>query len=734
MDQIYSANWIKAKRYHKYCETQFRKLFSPAKKVKNATLSVTAHGVFVGCLNGKRIGKDILAPGWTVYDKRLQYFTYDVTDLLLQEENELLIGVGRGWLFHELKDWGGNGLRSDEAALICALTITYADGSDKVILSDDSWQTRRGRVVYNDIYNGETLDLAAAAGSFSPAVTVNYPKQALIPAEGEPVREQERIPGQKLIVTPKGEKVIDFGQEITGYVSFSADVPKREQIVIKHFEVLDKAGNVYTENLRSAKATYTVISGGAPFTVVPQYTFYGFRYIQILGVDKPDPADYTAVVLHSDMKRTGHFSCSYPLLNQFVHNVLWGQKGNFLDVPTDCPQRDERLGWTGDAEVFSRTAAINYDVRSFFDKWLADLEADQLPSGAIPHVCPNPWNRKNFNHASPAWADAAVIIPWELYMAYGDINRLRRQFPLMKKWTDYMINCCREKGVKEGKEFAHPWTDGGFGDWLSLENINSEEGVGTTDRGLIATAYLIYDLGILIRTCELLSENSDYYVHVRDNALQFFRTEYMKNGRMKQDTQTAEVLALVFELSEDPAETGRQLAENVRLHKRITTGFIGSAYLLDALTLSGEDTLAVDLLLREEYPSWLYPVTMGATTIWERWNGIFPDGHFADKGMNSFNHYAYGSVFAWMFRRLAGIRPELPGYGKILFTPAPDERIPQVNASIDTIHGTVSAAYEKTASGWRFTFVVPDGIPAKAIVFGNDYPLHDGENELEITL
>lgn len=733
MDRIFSANWIKSKRYHKYCETQFLKTFSPAGEVIKATLSITAHGVFVGSLNGKRIGEDILAPGWTVYDKRLQYFTYDVTDQILQTENRLLVCVGRGWLFHELKNWGGNGLRSDEAALICALTLTYADGGEDVILTDDTWQTRRGRVVYNDIYNGETLDLAAPESRFSPAVAVNYPKSALIPADVVPTREQEQIPGQKLIITPKGEKVIDFGQEITGYVSFTADVPKGEQIILKHFEVLDREGNVYTENLRSARATYTVIADGNPFTVKPQFTFYGFRYIQVLGIDQPDPADFTAIVVHSEMKRTGHFSCSYPLLNQFVHNVLWGQKGNFLDVPTDCPQRDERLGWTGDAEVFSRTAAINYDVRSFFDKWLADLAADQRQDGAIPHVCPNPWDRKRDNHASPAWADAAVIIPWELYMAYGDMERLRRQFPLMKKWVEYMIACCRNKGVKEGKEFAHPWTDGGFGDWLSLENINSEEGVGTTDRGLIATAYLIYDLKILIETCKLLYENSDYYVHVREDALAFFRSEYMINGRLKQDTQTAEVLALVFELSDDPVETGRQLAENVRRHKRITTGFIGSTYLLDALTLAGEDTLAVDLLLREEYPSWLYPVTMGATTIWERWNGIFPDGHFADKGMNSFNHYAYGSVFAWMFRRLAGIRPECAGYGKILFVPAPDDRIPQVNASIDTIHGTVSASYEKTASGWRFTFVVPEGLPAEAIVFGKNYKLRDGENDLDIT-
>ena len=736
MDQIYRAKWIKAKQYHKVCETEFLASFRAHKAIASASLSITAHGVFVAHLNDARVGCDIFAPGWTAYDKRLQYMTYDVTPLLQTGENSLRVQVGRGWLFHQVKEWAWNGLRADEAALLCALTVTYEDGDAETLLSDESWKTRKGRIVYNDMYNGETLDLFSRRMPLSPAAAVNCPKDMLLPAEGAPVREQERLPGQTLLRTPKGETVIDFGQELTGYVEFTANAPASTKISVRHFEVLDKAGNVYTENLRSAKATYCVIAGKTPQKVKPQHTFYGFRYICVSGMAVEDPAAFTAIVVHSEMKRTGSFSCAHPLLNRFAQNVVWGQKGNFLDVPTDCPQRDERLGWTGDAQIFCRTAAINFDVRDFFRKWLGDLKADQRADGAIPHVCPYPWNRRHDNYASPAWADVAVVVPWELYLAYGDLQELQKQYPLMKQWVDYMIGCCVKKGEKEGKAFAHPWTEGGFGDWLSLEDISSEAGVGVTDRGLIATAYLAYDLRLLMKAGRLLGAPTDYYEYVYNDAVAFFRAAYMKNGRMLQDTQTAAALALVFGLSDDPAETARQLTENVRRYGRLTTGFVGAGLLLDALTLAGEDTLATDLLLREDYPSWLYPVTMGATTVWERWNGIFPDGRFADKGMNSFNHYAYGSVFAWMMRRLAGLCPaeDVPAYREIRFAPAPDARIPWVKAAIETDRGTVASAYEKTETGWRFRFTVPKGCKATAICFGNTYPLQTGENTIEVEL
>ena len=733
MDRIFTANWIKSQKNNKTCATDFIRDFSVASPVERATLTLTAHGVFVATLNGKRVGEDILPPGWTVYRKRLQYMTYDVTELLNDGENNLTVGVGRGWFFHHMKAHESRDLKSDEAALIGVLTLYYANGTEETIITDGKWQTRRGNIVYNDIYNGETVDLTARKGALRPAVVICYPKEILIPAEGEPVREQERISGQKLIVTPKGETVIDFGQELTGYVEIAAKATRGTKITLQHFEMLDRDGNVYTENLRSAKAQYSVIANGKSFTVKPQYTFYGFRYIQVIGLENADPAQFTAVVVHSEMKRTGHFVCANDLLNQFAHNVLWGQKGNFLDVPTDCPQRDERLGWTGDAEMFCRTAAINYDVRRFFDKWYADIDADQKPNGLIPFVVPTAPMIGN-GCGSPAWDDVATVLPWELYVAYGDKERLRRHYPTIKKYVDGMIDKCYDKKAPEEKAFARPWTSGGFGDWLSLEDLSREHGVGGTDRSMIATAYLAYGLQVLIKASQILNKDSSWYEYVLTHVRRFFRDEYMENGRMKQDLQTGMVLALVFGLTDDPAETGKQLAENVRRMGRLTTGFIGATHLLDALTMAGEDTLAVDLLLKKDYPSWLYAVTMGATTIWERWNGMYPDGKFADAGMNSFNHYAYGSVFSWMFRRLAGIAPveAAPGYAAIRFAPAPDKRIPWVRASLETDRGTVASDYKKTDDGWKFVFTVPAGSTAVAELFGKTYQLHCGENEITV--
>lgn len=734
MFSLLKAMWIKSNVNNGDAATDFFRTVKIDKAVKSAKLHITAHGVFEAFINSKRVSNDVLMPGWTSFTKRLRYMTYDVTDLLRSGNNYIKIGVGKGWFFHNVDCWGTDELKHDESALTCALEIFYTDGTRDEILSNRDWKTAKSNIVYNNIYNGETLDLRLKGMKKSPAVEISFMRNQLIPFEGAPVREQERITGVKLIVTPKGEKVIDFGQEITGYVEFSAKAAKNKKIIIKHFEVLDKDGNVYTENLRSAKATYTVISDGKPFTVKPSYTFYGFRYIQVIGLGGIKPENFTAIVVHSEMKRTGYFNCSNELLDKFAQNVVWGQKGNFLDIPTDCPQRDERLGWTGDAAMFSRTAAVNFDVRDFFDKWLNDLEADQLADGSVPHVVPYCnvyWSGPDGYNAS-AWSDVAVIAPWEMYVAYGDKKILADHYNAMKKWVGYMIAECERNG---GGEIKHPWTDGGYGDWLSLENLESEEGIGTTDRGLIATAFFINGVRTLMKVNRILSYKDDRdYTTMLADAISFFRKTYMKNGKMKQDTQTAATLAIVFDITDKPDVTMAQLVRNVKKHARITTGFVGTTYLLYALTMAGADKLAVDLLLRTEYPSWLYPVTKGATTVWERWNGIFPDGRFANAGMNSFNHYAYGSVLSWMFRHLAGICPdeEKPGYKNITFCPSPDKRIEWVKASLDTVCGEAVSYYKKTKGGWDFEFTVPKGSKATAVIFGKEYQLKKGLNKISV--
>ena len=732
MNRIYDARWIKPPKNWNPCVPEFWRTFDTSGEVERAELHITALGVYWAELNGKKIGDDVLEPGWTSYAHRLQYLSYDVT-ALLGKRNCLSVCVGRGWRFHKVKEWGSKQIPADGTALLCALEIFYRDGSSEVILSDESWSVRKTRTVYNDMYNGEAYDATKREGKSYPAVCFQHSKQILIPLQGERIREHEVFSSPKLIVTPKGEKVLDFGQELTGYLRIHVRGEKGETMVLRHFEMLDKEGNVYTENLRSAKQELRLILSGEPFDYQPHYTFYGFRYVQVLGVQEFKPEDFEAVAVYSDIRRTGSFACSHELLNQLYHNVIWGQKGNFLDVPTDCPQRDERLGWTGDAQVFCRTAAINFDVGRFFDKWLADLAAEQAPDGEIPCICPR--GQFNVRMSGAAWSDAALIIPWQMYLAYGNLEHLKKAYPMMKKYVDFMASCCEKNAEGTEKEFVHPWKKGfHYGDWLALDQPDPEDSNGRTDKGLIATAYLALDLRILIKAGSLFGEDMSYYEKLYEDTVAFFRAEYMRDGRTIQDTQTAPVLALYFGLTDAPETTGAQLTEYVQRAGQLTTGFVGTAYLLHALSLAGRDDLAVDLLLKESYPSWLYPVTMGATTVWERWNGIHPDGHFASKHMNSFNHYAYGVVFDWMFCRLGGINTceEKPGYQKILFAPAPDRRIEWVRCGIDTVHGEVKSEYRRTDGAWEFVLTVPAGCEAEARIFGKTYALQTGENRFSV--
>lgn len=732
MNKIYDARWIKPPKNWNPCVPEFMRTFDTKVEVVSATLHITALGVFWAELNGKKVGRDVLEPGWTSYAHRLQYLSYDVTDLL-GENNVLSVCVGRGWRFHRVKEWGSKQIAADGTALLCALEMVYKDGSTETVISDDRWTVRKSRTVYNDMYNGETYDATKKEGKSVPAVCFHHPKQILLPLQGVPIREHEVFSSPKLIRTPKGETVLDFGQELTGYIRVHVCGKRGETMRIRHFEVLDKDGNVYTENLRSAKQEVRLVLSGEPIDYQPRYTFYGFRYIQVLYDGTVNPDDFEAVAVYSDIRRTGSFSCSHDLLNQLYHNVIWGQKGNFLDVPTDCPQRDERLGWTGDAQVFCRTAAINFDVERFFDKWLADLAAEQEESGEIPCVCP--CGQFNVRMSSAAWSDAALIIPWQMYLAYGNLENLRKAYPMMKKYVDFMATCCEKNAAGTDRDFVHPWKTGfHYGDWLALDQPDPEDVNGRTDKGLIATAYLALDLRILIKAGHLFGEEMSYYEKLYEDTVAFFRTEYMRDGRTIQDTQTASVLALFFGLSDDPEATGAQLAEYVQNAGQLTTGFVGTAYLLHALSMAGRDDLAVSLLLKESYPSWLYPVTMGATTVWERWNGIHPDGHFANKDMNSFNHYAYGVVFDWMFCRLGGINTceEQPGYRRILFAPAPDRRIEWVKCGIDTAYGEVKSEYRLENGQWHFTLTVPCGCEAQACIFGKTFDLTEGENTLSL--
>ena len=691
------ANWIRpAKSYGGVCPA-FRKTFFCPENVVSAALRITAMGVYEASLNGSRVGDFILAPGWTVYQKRLQVQQYEL-QIRPGQENELTVLVGKGWYRGRLAGWlpGQNSSAALPAALTAELTLRYPDGHTDTICTDASWQTAESAVRFSELYDGETYDAAFEPSVWTPAVICDGPTDTLIEQQGEPVREQERIAPARIFKTPAGEIVVDFGQNLTGYVEIALDGVKGEAVELSHAEVLDKNGNFYTENYRSAKAKYLYFCKDGAQRYKPKLTFYGFRYIRVdrfpCGAEHAAQENFTAIAVHSDMKRTGYLSCSDPLLNKLFENVIWGQKSNFLDVPTDCPQRDERLGWTGDAQVFIRTACLNFDAERFFTKWLADLAADQREDGAVGHVIPNVLHQSG----SAAWDDAATICPWAVYLAYGDPNILRAQFASMKKWVDYITAHTTTKDLWTGGEH--------YGDWLGLD-APSGSYKGSSREDLIASAFYAHSTALVIKAGRVLGQDISAYEALYECIVRAFRQAYPVY-----QTQTECTLAVYFALAEDTQKAADQLAQMIRsCGTKLQTGFVGTPYLLHALSAHGYTELAYDLLLRREYPSWLYPVTKGATTIWEHWDGQMENGDFWSSDMNSFNHYAYGAVADWVYTVAAGIQTveEKPGYAAVRIAPQPDKRLDWLEASVETRHGLVRSRWEKQRDMWRYEIETP---------------------------
>jgi alpha-L-rhamnosidase len=529
-----------------------------------------------------------------------------------------------------------------------------------------------------------------------------------------------------------------MGQNMVGWVRFSVEGNRGDQVILKHAEVLDKYGNFYTDNLRSAKQTIEyILKGEAREIFEPHFTFQGFRYVKIEKYPKePDLNDFTGVVIHSDMERIGSFECSEPLINQLQHNILWGQKGNFVEVPTDCPQRDERLGWTGDAQVFIRTACFNMNVASFFSKWLRDLQADQLENGGVPHVVPNVLGKDA--HSSSAWADAAVICPWTIYLCYGDTRILEQQYDSMKAWVEYI----RAQGENE-----YLWNTGfHFGDWLALD-AKEDSYVGSTAKDYIATAFYAYSTAILRETAKILGRDEDVnkYSNLHERIIENFQKEFVTlNGRLAVPTQTAHVLALMFDLvkPEDRKRVIDTLVEYIHENKdHLTTGFVGTPYLCLVLSQNGYNDLAYKLVQQKDYPSWLYPITKGATTMWEHWDGIKEDGSFWSADMNSFNHYAYGSIGDWLYRVVAGIdtHSDKTGYKHIIIKPQPGSGLTYAKAAIKSMYGEIKSFWEDEGDTMKVLICIPSNTTATIVlpyaqsiegVYEGDKELKDAEGIL----
>ncbi len=690
-----------------------RREFQLRDEVVRARAYVTSHGLYEMYLNGRRVGDELFTPGWTSYHKRLQYQTYDVTALLRKGQNAVGVLLGDGWY-----RFRGRYAYGDLLGLLLQINITYKDGHEEVIGSDQNWKAATGPILMSEIYDGETYDARLEKPGWNQpgfadqqwsAVRVTAQRNDnLVAPAGPPVRKMEELRPVRIFQTPGGDTVADIGQNMVGWVRLKVQGPAGTTITLRHAEVLDKQGNFYTENLRQAKATdrYT-LQGGGPEVFEPHFTFHGFRYVAVSGYPgELTPDSLTGIVIHSDIARTGEFETSRELVNQLQHNIEWGQKGNFLDVPTDCPQRDERLGWTGDAQVFARTAAFNRDVAGFFTKWLRDLAADQQENGSVPVVIPEVHTS---SPPSAAWSDAAVIIPWTIYLSYGDERILEEQYPSMRKWVEYERQRAGDDYIWRG--------DPHYGDWLAYAAPSSEARSypgATTGKDLIATAFFAHSTDLLQRTAQLLGEQDDAtrYRELLANIKSAFVREFVTpTGRVGENTQTAYALALEFDLlpKELRAAAAERLAKDVRERKHLTTGFVGTPFLCHVLTRYGYANEAYMLLNREQYPSWLYPVTQGATTIWERWDGIKPDGTFQDSAMNSFNHYAYGAIGDWMYRVMAGIEvdPQAPGYKHVLIQPVPGGGFSHVKASHETMYGLVSSAWQRRDNRFELAIMLP---------------------------
>ncbi|GAA1448015.1 alpha-L-rhamnosidase [Leifsonia poae] len=701
--------------------------------VTGATLTLSAQGVVEAWLNGRPVSDDLLTPGWSSYEWRLRYATYDVTGLI-EDTSVLGLALGNGW-FRGRLGWSGRGeFYGTELGAFAQLEVTFADGATQTVVTDESWTAGPSAVLANDLYDGETIDArrrddAWRRPGFSGEGWVgvhalDVDTSILTPYVGPKVTRWNELPVKAITTSPSGKTLIDFGQNLVGWVRVSVQGPEGSEVLIKHAEVLEH-GELGTRPLRTALATDRYILSGGEDVFEPTFTFHGFRYAEITGwPGELKPEDLTAVAIGSDLERIGTFRSSDPMLNQFHENVVWGMRGNFVDVPTDCPQRDERLGWTGDIAAFAPTAAFLYDIDAFLSDWLRDLALEQEhQDDVIPYVVPDVLKYLEKPGGFPEtdstaiWSDAGVWVPWTLYQAYGDKEVLANQFASMTGHVRRVHSKLSANGL---------WDTGfQFGDWLDPDAPPEDPAKAKADTGVVATACAFHSATIVAETAKILGRDAEYaeFSTIAADLRAAFNEHYVDNGRVFSDCTTVYALAIVFDLLDaaDEAVAGDRLAElAAEAGYRISTGFAGTPFITDALTRTGHLDDAYKLLLEKECPSWLYPVTMGATTVWERWDSMLPDGTINPGEMTSFNHYALGAVADWMHRVVGGIAPLAPGYSSVLIAPQPGGGLTEAETALETPAGRVAVQWTVSDDQLSVTAEIPEGVTGVLRLPGQD--------------
>lgn len=726
MEEQWEAQWI-TPNIDKEIHSIIRKKFSLPSEIVSARVYMCGLGLYEFEINGKRVSKEYFAPGINAYDFWLQYQTYDVTELLNNGDNCVGVMLGNGMYKGRFGfDGGYRELYGDKFVLICEIVATLKDGTTVVIGSDESWKCTESPIKFSGIYDGEIYDANGEIKRWSmpdlddsdwnDVNIIDLGFEKLKARLSLPVKIKEEIKPIEVIHTPKGETVLDMGQNMTGWIKLKAKAKKDTELVLEFGEILQNEC-FYRDNLRTAKAEFRYICNGTAREVQPHFTYYGFRYVKLTGFDENIKLDdFIGCVIYSDIEKTGMIETSNSLVNKLFMNAQWGQKGNFLDVPTDCPQRDERMGWTGDAQIFASTACYNMYSPAFYNKYMFDLREEQKRiGGSVPFVVPTikPKESTGFvdGNGSTAWGDAATVIPWTLYIHYGDKELLAQQLDTMKDWVDYI------KGIDENTGGHRLWTIGfHFADWLALDAKDPSDLMGGTDCYYIASAYYCYSAGLVAKAARALgkTEMEKEYFNLANEIKQAIQKEYFTpNGRSSINTQTAMIVALYMDLV--PENYIERLIKDLRNklsqdNMHLNTGFVGTPYFCRVLSENRANEDAYKLLLNEDYPSWLYAVKLGATTIWERWNSVLPDGSISDTGMNSLNHYSYGSIAEWMYRNMCGINPveDVPGFRKIRLAPQPHGSLKYAKATLNSACGYIESGWKINDDGsLEFEFMVP---------------------------